>query len=103
MVSIVMGITYTADGIGNIGIIVESGLDQIYASISLTSRLNTFKNENAGTDHRPKKAEIRIRGQMSNKPKILVKRNMRNYNKESWLTNLAKQKWEELGETEAIP
>ena len=100
MVSMDMGITYTADGIGKNGIIAESGLDHIYASKSLTNRLNTFKKENAGTDHRPIIAEIRIGGQIPNKPKIVVKRNMRNFNKESWLTNLAKQKWEELGETE---
>jgi hypothetical protein len=71
----------------------------IYASKSLTNRLNTFKKENAGTDHRPIIAEIRIGGQISNKPKIVVKRNMKNFNKESWLTNLAKQKWVELGDS----
>ena len=96
MYNIDMGITYTADGIGKSGQAAESGLDHIYVTKSLKARVETKKKESAGTDHRPIIAEIKKSAQIKNNTRVVVKRNMRNFNKKKLVSRPCKA---ELGRT----
>ena len=96
-----LGKTYLADRLTPEGQEIESSIDHIYASNSISNKLRTFKLENSATDHLPIIASFLV-----NKPKIShsgskipeYKRSLKNFTKTRWIDCLRARNWERLSQ-----
>ena len=97
-----MGYTYLADRLSAEGKAIESALDHIYVSQSLEKKIRTQKLEENSTDHLPIIAELEKGPEKKKKPRIIVKRSMKNFTQKKWIDCLAMKRWERIGETEDV-
>ena len=94
-----LGKTYLADRLNPDGNEIESCLDHIYSSETLTNSMNTHKLDNSATDHLPIIACFETNKTMKSKTGTkapVFKRSMKNFNKNRWIHCLRTRNWENI-------
>ena len=102
LVNMKMGYTYLADRLSAEGKTIESALDHIYVSQDLEKKIKTRKLEESSTDHLPIIAELENGPEKKKKPRIIVRRSMKNFTQKKWTECLAMKRWEIIGKTEDV-
>ena len=102
-----MGITYTADRVGEDGMEITSALDHVYHSEDLVSNLRLAKLDNSSTDHLPIVAKLELScdnksSRKKQKAKSIWKRSMRNFTKTRWLDCLRYRDWSRVSSLEDV-
>ena len=98
LITLQLGITYTADRLNEDGTEITSALDHIYVSNELSKTMEYFKLDNNATDHVPIVARVKMTNKKEDtvRQKTILKRTMKDFTKTRWLDCLRNRDWSEV-------
>jgi len=91
-----VGRTYLADHALPDGSVPTSSIDHVYSSLAIRRSLTVKKILNSATDHLPVAVQYSLDLTKVSYQRQITKRSFKNFNKEIWNENLAKQNWAEI-------